>query len=141
MAGPAVLLESEPEGAVKKPGSPFPEGSRIDAGLSAGVLFRIDGPRSYVYGEDFTQTWGGYLRFGQQDEAGEESRHTLAVGWRRASFLGGAGDNGTGQLDLTLITERRILPFVALGATVRCTVGTEELPSSIGAGAAVLIGM
>ena len=105
------------------------------------MLLRFDGPRSYVYGEDVSQTWGGYFRLGQMDEAGVESRHTLAVGWRRSYFLGGAGTNGTGQLDVTLLTERRILPFVGIGASVRCAIGTDELPWSIGAGGAVMIGM
>ncbi len=143
MAGPAVLLESEPEGAKRTPGSksPFPEGGRIDAGLSAGVLFRVDAPRSYVYAEDISQTWGGYFRLGQEDEDGVESRHTLAIGWRRSYFLGGWSTNGTGQLDVTVMTERRLLSFVGIGATVRCAVGTDALPWSVGAGAAVLIGM
>lgn len=143
LAGPAVLLESEPEGAQRVPGSasPFPEGGRIDAGLSLGVLFRVDAPRPFVYGEHLSQTWGGYFRFGQMDVAGVESRHTLAVGWRRSYFLGGTGTDGTGQVDLTLLTERRILPFVGIGANVRCVIGNDALPWSVGAGGAVMIGM
>lgn len=139
LAGPALLLYSEPANATRIPGSFRSEGSRIDAGLSAGFLARVDTPQP---GESSfgSRTFGGYFRLGTMDESGREARHTLAAGHRQAR-LGKDATAADGQLDITLVTEWRVLPAVGIGADLRVLCPSARQAGAVGAGAAVMVGM
>lgn len=135
LAGPAVLLFKQPPPGTK------PGDIHIDLGLSAGFLLRVDAPRASVP-EQSSRTLGGYFRVGQMDEDNVESRHTLAVGWRTALDDGPVEVDGTplGQLDVSLITERRLLAPVAVTAGIDLAVGTERLPWSLGGTVGIFAG-
>jgi hypothetical protein len=139
LAGPALLLYSEPPNARRIAGSFRSEGSRIDAGLSAGFLARVDTPAP---GESSfgSRTFGGYVRLGTMDESGQESRYSLAVGWRQSRVSAEALETD-GQLDFALVTEWRVLPVVGIGADVRVVCPSAREAGAVGAGAAVMIGM
>jgi hypothetical protein len=133
-AGPAALVFSKPKGSTEsfRPGAP---GVRIDAGLSAGFYARLDTPRASVAGEAGSRTLGGYARLGQMDETGTESRHTLAVGWRSAL------EAESGQLDVAFVSERRLLPFLAVAGQVDCAFGDADAPWGLGGGASLIFGL
>jgi hypothetical protein len=81
---------------------------------------------------------GGYARLGHKPVGGEESRATLAVGWRQS--LGADGPTGQGQLVTTFVAERRILPVAAVTVHLEAAYGNAALPWRLAAGAGAMIG-
>jgi hypothetical protein len=135
LVGPAALFFRDPPPGTK------PGQIHIDTGLSAGFLLRVDTPRAAV-AEQASRTLGGYFRLGQMDAQNVESRHTVAVGWRNALDDGVVQVDGkpVGQLDVSLVTERRLLPPVAVTAGVDVAVGNSLLPWSVGGTVGVFAG-
>jgi hypothetical protein len=106
-------------------------------GLSAGFLARLDTPRAGT-GEVLGRVYGGYVRLGRQPPGGEETRATLAAGWRQS--IDDDGPMGHGQLVTTLVVERRIVPVAAVTAHLDAGFGNAETPWRVAAGAGAMVG-